>query len=210
MLPLPQGLFQRSLSPRSLSPHASSPHAPSPHAPSAHAQAPSAHMLPSAHAPSPAPVLSACTRHAPCKHHAFSSLARPNPPHPSAPDRRCYCSAWFPWQHLCPRRQMRIVTSRRPTSTPPARRATRRATRQASPEDRPPCHPCRRRPQCRPRPRRRSRRPRRRCPHPPGCRQPHRRRQFQQLTRRASSPMLSIPRTGMTARRPFKLRAVAM
>ena len=44
----------------------------------------------------------------------------------SAPDRRCYCSAWFPSQHLCPRRRiLRIAISRKPMSTPPGRRATR-------------------------------------------------------------------------------------
>ena len=60
------------------------------------------------------------------------------------PDRRCYCSAWFPSQHLCRRRRMRTATSRKPTSTPPGRRATRQASRDDRPHGVPRRRPARR------------------------------------------------------------------
>ena len=112
----------------------------------------------------------------------YSIQAKHHTPCPlSAPDRRCYCSAWLLSQHLCPRRRiLRIAISRKPMSTPPGRRATRQASREDRPHGGPRRHPARR---------------------------PARR---QRTRRTPPSPMLIIPRGGITTRRTSKQRAIAM
>ena len=65
-------------------------------------------------------------------------------------DRRCYCSAWFPWQHICPRRKMRTVTITQADVDAARQEGYEAGSRQASREDRPLRPPHRRRPQRRP------------------------------------------------------------